>query len=315
MKKIICVISAALILLIAFLLLTESRERIKPKMGTFVTIRLSGFRWDDFDSAFEKAFSAIDKVSGIADVYDKESEISRLNLRACEEPVKASRDLFLLIKDSVIMYRDSKGSFDITIAPLAELWKPYKSRDSIPDKEAIDRALSLAGSDNIILNEEEESVFFKKKGMKIDLSAIAKGYAVDKAIEAIKEAGFKSALVNAGGDIFCLGRKDFFFLWRIGIRGPRNRDRLLKVLKLSDKAIATSGGYEQYFVYKNKDYTHLIHPKTGYPVESIYSSVTVIAGRCFLADAIATAVSVGGRQIAERLKRLYPGIEIIQICS
>jgi len=315
MKKIIYTISIALLLIIAFSLLTDNRQRTKAKMGTFVTVKLFGFKWYDFNSAFEKAFSSIDDVDNIANMYEADSEVSRLNRAASEEPVKVSNGLFLLIKDSKAMYKDSAGSFDITVAPLVELWMPYAGRDSIPAKEAVEKTLSLIGSDNIILDEEEQSVFFKKKGMKIDLSAIAKGYAVDKAIEAIKACGFNSALVNAGGDISCLGRKDFFFLWRIGIQDPRNKDRLFKVLRILDKAVATSGGYEQYFAYKNKDYTHLIHPKTGYPVESVFSSTTVIANRCFLADAVATAVSVGGREVSDRLKRLYPDIEIIQIFS
>jgi len=108
-----------------------------------------------------------------------------------------------------------------------------------------------------------------------------------------------------------LGKKDFLFSWRIGIQDPRKREGIVEILRLSDSAVATSGGYEQYFVYKDKDYTHLLHPKTGYPVESVFSSTTVIAKRCFIADAIATAVAVGGRDLISGFKEIYKDIIII----
>ncbi len=294
-----------------FLLSTDTRERSEYKMGTLVSIRLFGFKWSDFDSTLDKAFSAIDSVDNIANKYRENSEISRLNRTGFKAPVTVSKDLFLLIDSSKTLCKESDGAFDITVAPLVKLWKPYKSRDSIPDKESIKKALSLVGSDKLILDRQKQTVFFRKEGMEIDLSAIAKGYAVDKAVAAIRSCGFSSAMVNAGGDLFCVGKKDFFFFWRIGIQDPRNRKDLLDVLRLSDSAVATSGGYEQYFAYKNRDYTHLVHPKTGYPVESIFSSTTVITKRCMIADGIATAVSVGGEKVKNKLEDIYPEIQII----
>jgi thiamine biosynthesis lipoprotein len=311
MKRIIYFIIIIIISVIIFSLSTDTRERSEYKMGTLVSIRLFGFKWSDFGSTFDKAFFAIDSVGNIADIHRENSEISRLNRTGFEAPVTVSRDLFLLINDSKILCRESDGAFDITVAPLVKLWKPYKGRDSIPDKESIKEALSLVGPDKLILDWQKQTVFFKKKGMEIDLSAIAKGYAVDKAIAVIRSSGFSSAMVNAGGDLFCLGKKDFFFFWRIGIQDPRNREDLLGVLRLSDSAVATSGGYEQYFAYKNRDYTHLVHPKTGYPVESVFSSTTAIAKRCMIADGIATAVSVGGEEVKNKLEDIYPEIEII----
>jgi len=311
MKRIIHIVIIIIISVIIFSLSTDTRERAEHKMGTLVSIRLFGFKWSDFDSTFDKAFSAIDSVDNIANIYKDDSEISRLNRAAFKAPVMVSKDLFLLINDSKIIYKESDGAFDITVAPLAELWKPYKGRDSIPDKESIKEVLSLVGSDKLILDQQKQTVSFKKEGMKIDLSAIAKGYAVDKAIAAVRSCGFDSAMVNAGGDLFCLGKRGFLFFWRIGIQDPRNRKDILEILRLSDSAVATSGGYEQYFAYENRDYTHLVHPKTGYPVESISSSTTVIAKRCLIADAIATAVSVGGKGLKNRLEDAYQGTKII----
>ena len=311
MKIFFYVVTIIIFLAIVSSLSTDTQERTEYKMGTFVSIRLFGFKWYKFDSAFNKAFSAIDNISNIANMYKEDSEVSRVNKIAYKSPVVVSNDLFLLIKDSKALYDASGGAFDITVAPLVELWGPYQDRDAVPDKESIQSVLHYVGSDKLVLDYQKRTVFFKKEGMKIDLSAIAKGYAVDKSIEAIKECGFSSALVNAGGDIFCLGKKDFLFSWRIGIQDPRKREGIVEILRLSDSAVATSGGYEQYFVYKDKDYTHLLHPKTGYPVESVFSSTTVIAKRCFIADAIATAVAVGGRDLISGFKEIYKDIIII----
>jgi len=311
MKKILYIIFIVIFFITIFSFSVDTQLCTEYKMGTFVNITLFGFRWYDFDSAFNKAFSAIDSVDNIANIYKANSEISRLNKDAAKRPVVVSRELFLLIEDSKTLCEESDGAFDITVAPLADLWKPYRGKDSIPDKKSIQATLFKVGSDKLILDPQRQAVFFAKEGMKIDLSAIAKGYAVDKAIKAIKGCGFSAALVNAGGDIFCLGKKDFLFFWRIGIQDPHDRGGIMEVLRLSDSAVATSGGYEQYFVYKNKDYTHLLHPKTGYPVESIFSSTTVIAKRCMIADAIATAVSVGGRDLISKLEDIYQDINII----
>jgi len=311
MKIFFYVATIIIFLAIVSSLSTDTQERTEYKMGTFVSIRLFGFKWYKFDSAFNKAFSAIDNISNIANMYKEDSEVSRVNKIAYKSPVVVSNDLFLLIKDSKALYDASGGAFDITVAPLVELWGPYQDRDAVPDKESIQSVLHYVGSDKLVLDHQKRTVFFKKEGMKIDLSAIAKGYAVDKSIEVIKECGFSSALVNAGGDIFCLGKKDFLFSWRIGIQDPRKREGIVEILRLSDSAVATSGGYEQYFVYKDKDYTHLLHPKTGYPVESVFSSTTVIAKRCFIADAIATAVAVGGRDLISGFKEICKDIIII----
>ena len=306
---IIVVVAAVFILVATFSVKANTRTQFK--MGTFVKITLRAPFWYDFDGAFDAAFSAIDNVDSIADIYDENSEISRLNKSACDKEIKVSDDLFLVIQDSIELSRISEGEFDITVGPLVKLWRPYKGRDLIPSQKGVKRALFLVGYDNIVLDEDRKTVFFEKRGMSLDLSAIAKGYAVDKAVEAIKDQGFNSAIVNAGGDLYCLGKKSFLSDWRIGIRDPVRKDDIMNVLYIADKAVATSGGHEQYFTYKGKDYTHLIHPKTGYPLENIFSAVTVITTKCILADGIATAVCVGGEDVKRRVEGFYPNTTIL----
>ncbi|NQT95103.1 MAG: FAD:protein FMN transferase [Candidatus Omnitrophica bacterium] len=300
-----------IIVIVAGSLFAKTEIETRAKMGTFVEITLQGPKWQNFEGALDAAFSAIDKVERIASIYDKESEVSRLNQLAHVKPTVVSDELFILISDSIKLSKASDGAFDITVAPLVKLWREYRNRDSIPAVIDIDNALSHVGYNRLRLDSTEQTVFFEEKGVEIDLSAIAKGYAVDRAIEALRQKGFKSMMVNAGGDLYTFGKKNLFNKWRIGIINPKNKKGILKVLRISNEAVATSGGYEQFFTYKNKQYTHLINPKTGYPIEKIFSSVSVIAPNCTLADGIATAVAVGGEKSRKGIKQSYPEIEII----
>jgi FAD:protein FMN transferase len=313
-RKHIYIIAAVIIFLASTAVFcVRSHKRTEFKMGTFIEIYLTGFIWDNFDLAFKNAFSAIDKIEIIANTYDDKSEIGMLNKTLHDKMFVASEDLFFLIDSSKILYNQSNGVFDVTIAPLSRLWKPYIKKKIMPDTKEITEALKLVGSDKIRLDEASRSIRFLKKGMELDLSAIAKGYAVDKAIDEIKKLNFRSAMVNAGGDIFCLGRRAFIFPWRIGIKDPKDRDRIFKVINACNRAVATSGGYEQFFLHDGKYYSHLIDPRTGYPADNTFLSVTVIADRCFIADAIATAIFVGGQNAKDKLKVIYPDIDVITI--
>ncbi|MFA5068564.1 MAG: FAD:protein FMN transferase [Candidatus Omnitrophota bacterium] len=282
-------------------------------MGTFVDITLAGFVWDDFDSVFNNAFIAIDGVEQIADMYDTGSELSRLNKTAHVGPFRVSEELFFMIYNADQLNRESEGVFDITIAPIAALWKLCIQNKMLPDDRDIKDNLVLTGGGNIALDPNSREVFFKKNGMRIDLGAVAKGYAVDRAAGEIRRSGIRSAMINAGGDIFCIGKKGPLSPWRIGIRDPYDKKNVCAAISLSDKAAATSGGYEQFFVCEGRYYSHLIDPRNGYPVIGEYSSVTVIAGSCFFADAFATAIFVGGEQAKNKLLSLYPDIEVVTI--
>jgi thiamine biosynthesis lipoprotein len=289
----------------------ETQERTQLKMGTFVKIQLQAPRWYDFDNAFNKAFSAIDRIEKIASMYDEDSELNRINRTAHKRPVALSDDLFLLVKTSMELSRNSDGAFDITVAPLVRLWKPFiKGKALMPTAKEIKKTLEAVGYKKITLDEKRKTIFFTRRGMAIDLSAIAKGYAVDNAVAELKKAGCRSAIVRAGGDLYCLGKKNFYQPWHIGIRDPKNENNILGILYLSDKAVATSGGYEQFRYKEGKTFTHLIDPSTGYPKDKAYFSITVTAPNCMLADGIATAVSVGGDDLKNRLKDAYPDVDI-----
>jgi len=130
--------------------------------------------------------------------------------------------------------------------------------------------------------------------MSLDLGGIAKGYAVDKAIVVLRKEGIEAALLNAGGDIYCLGGRDKNKKWRVALQHPRKKNSILTVLELEDMACATSGDYQKYIQIDGRRYSHIINPKSGYPCTDVPASVTVLAEDCASADALATSIFVLG---------------------
>lgn len=262
-------------------------------MGTFVEITCQD------KQAMNEAFLEIKKIEAIANNFNPSSEISKLNL---EGGINTSPDLFLMVKESLKYFTLSNGAFDITVAPMVSVWKQKIEEAqnptipvSLPSSKEIQLKLSLIGSEKISVDENTLTIAFTRAGMSIDLGAIAKGYAVDKAIARLKELGIRSCLVNAGGNMYCLGKKRNR-KWRIGIRHPRNQEKILYYLDLENQAVATSGDYEQFFVLEGKRYSHIINPKTGYPVNNGIVSVTIITDNATRADALSTAVFVLGKE-------------------
>ncbi len=250
-------------------------------------------------------FDEIKRIESLLSKYDPDSEVSRLNRTGV---LKTSPETFYIVKKSKEFYSLTNGAFDITVAPLVDIWGFTEKKYEVPLETNIIKTLKLVGSDKIILREKDFVIQFKTSGMKIDLGAIAKGYAVDCAVKKLKEHGIKSCLINAGGQIYCLGDR-LGKPWRIGIKNPRS-GKVRGKLRLRNRAIATSGDYEQYFFKDEKRYTHIINPKTGFPVENAIASVTVLAPDSTTADALSTAIFVLGKDKIKLLTQRIKGIEI-----
>ena len=208
----------------------------------------------------------------------------------------------------------SNGYFDITCQPLLDLWsfKPgadtqFWELDAAAQQAAIDEASALVGSDKITASADEISLALE--GMEITLGAIAKGYAVDKALETIHGMGVKYALVDAGGDIGTLGSKPKGVPWDIALVNPEDTTQSLASFDIKDKAIATSGNYMRYFDEDAK-VGHILNPKTGYSASGTFST-TIIAPNCTQADALATAVFVMGPVDGMALVETIEGVEAL----
>ncbi|MCK4520177.1 MAG: FAD:protein FMN transferase [Candidatus Omnitrophica bacterium] len=244
-------------------------------------------------------FKRLDKIFNS---YDSASELSRLN-KTLKEPFKASDELIEILQRSWAIYNLSEGAFDVTQGSVYKFWKELIRRGEVKDfpaLEAIRKIKASGGIDGVEVDFAGRTVTINKQGLTIDLGAIAKGYIIDKAIFQLKQAGIKSALINAGGDIYCLGRR-FGKPWKVGIKSSKQLQKILETQLLIDQAVATSGGYEQFFSFQGKDYSHLIDPRKGYPVDTNIISVSVIAEDCTTADSLATTFFILG---AEGLKRI-----------
>lgn len=294
-----------LIFLSLFLKSLYSKEgydsRSEFLLGTVVEVTAADKR------AFDIVFDEISRIENLMSIYKPESEISRLNLYG---RLKASREVKGIIEQAKKFFYESEGAFDITVAPVVDLWKEAIKTEKLPDKRSLAKARKLVGSEKIIIDEEISEIKFLNKGMKIDLGGIAKGYAIDSALRKLKQNGINSCLINAGGDIYCLGRKARQ-LWRIGLQHPREPYEFIKYLELEDKAVATSADYEQYFILDNRRFSHIINPKTGYPAETDVISVTVISPDSLSADALATAIFVLGKRKGLELVGRYKDTEIL----
>ena len=269
-------------------------------MDTVVEIKVYHSRKAEAGEAIDSSMKEIKRVEQKMSRFLPASEVSRINKQALSEGKRASglkegwipisSELFSLLEEAVRLSNLTKGCFDVTIYPLWKIWKFEGENIEVPSKRGIERALELVAYKNMIL--QDGKIKFAKKGMGIDLGGIAKGYAVDAAINVLKEKNVKSAMVNAGGDIYVLGRKQGK-PWRIGIRHPRKEGEILGIVEVEDRAIVTSGDYERFFFTEGKRYHHIVNPKTGYPAEEC-QSVTIVAKKATFADGLATGVFVLG---------------------
>jgi len=285
----------------------RSREQNHPRQGAIQVYcdnrLLMGTLWEVISPdkrAGAIVFAEAGRIEKLLSKYIPESEVSQLNQAG---RLRLNPDTFYIIKKSKEFCQATGGAFDVTVAPLVDLWGFTDQKHKVASQELIKSALRLVGCDKIILHEEDNVVEFKLPGMKIDLGAIAKGFAIDCAVRRLKENNINICLINAGGQVYALGEKPEG-RWKIAIQNPR-KPEITGVLELKDKSVSTSGDYEQFFFEDGKRYCHIIDPRTGYPVSGI-SSVTVVTDSALEADALSTAIFVLGKEKGEELLKKFP---------
>lgn len=269
----------------------------------------------DVEKACDIAESEISRLDNTLSIFNKSSMISKINNDNKKRIVKVSPELYQLIKRAKEYFLLTQGAFDITVEPLTEYWGFGPEKKSPPDVQKIKDVLNYVGLDKIELDDGKQSLIFKDPDVRIDFGGIAKGYAVDEVVKIFKRHGIKNALINMGGDLYCMGRNFDNRDWSIGIKDPQDKDKIFARLKLQNKAVATSGDYENFYIYNNKRYTHIIDPRTGYTVSNNLTSVTIIADDCTTADALATAVFVLGESKGLKLIEKLSGIECFLVIN
>lgn len=286
-------------------------EFSQPHMGTRFSIIVYAPDPDAASWASASAFDRIARLDNTMTDYRSSSELMKLCERAGGPPVSVSEDLYQVLAKSQELAERTNGAFDTTVGPLVRLWRRARRRHELPDQERLARALGLVGYKNLRLDPKARMAQLLKPGMLLDLGGIAKGYAADEALAALRQRGISSALVAAGGDIAVSGPPPGKEGWRIGIAPLESPDQPpSRFLVLHDAGISTSGDSEQYAEIGGTRYSHIVDPKTGRALIG-RRSVTVVAANATTSDSLATAVSVLGPERGLELIRSTKGTGVL----
>jgi len=250
----------------------------------------------------------LQQVNQEMSTYIDDSELMRFNRSPVGEAVPVSQPLADIVELSLDIHHRSEGAFEVTVGPLVNLWGfgPQPEPERIPSDADIARLQHVVGSDALEVTRQPDTIT-RQRPVEIDLSAIAKGHGVDRVAMLLKQQGIRNYLVEIGGELRTLGVNPKGKVWRIGIEAPDSMGQMVQQpIDVSDKAVATSGDYRNYYERDGVRYAHSIDPRTGRPLKHRLASVTVVADTCAEADGLATALNVlgaeAGMALAEREK-------------
>ncbi len=310
-KKLILIIIA--LLLLGFLgvrTYNSYRHHLEKQtrfmMDTYVTIYAVGPQRAT-SRAVNRALDRMQEVDTKFNILNPESPLYAFNHRGV--PI-SDQEILKVVQIALQVAKESDGAFDITISPLVDLWGFYGDAPRLPEREEIRDCLSKMGYQHLLV--KNGKLEKSKEEIRIDLGGIAKGYAVTQAIEVLKAEGLTSALIDAGGDVYALGKRGGKF-WKVGIRDPRRED-LLGYLEVEDLAVMGSGDYERFFIKDGKRYHHIFDPKTGYPAEGV-TGTTLIHPDPLVADAWNTAIFVLGPKKGLEMVEKLPAMEAIMVTT
>lgn len=262
-------------------------------MGTYVNVTLVT---PDSTAALEQAraaHAAVRLVDSLMSNWTTTSEIARLNRVADSIATPVEPHTFAVLARSLRLWRESDGAFDITVEPLVRAWGFLGGPKRVPSEAEVRDAFAKVGAGDVVLDSVARTVRFRRPGMRVDLGGIAKGYAVDLAMAALRARGVRDALVDASGNMMSAGHPPASPAWRIGLRDPRDKLGYFARVRLEGDAISTSANYEQFVAQDGKRYGHILDPRTGRPAEGLLA-VTVIAADATTTDAWDTPLFVLG---------------------
>ncbi len=279
-------------------------SRTVTALDTVCTISLYG----------ENEESTLDAVCAMIQEYEQRwsrtipnSEVSVLNAANGAQTAVSTATVELL-QTAQFYSIATEGAFDITTAPLTDLWKAAEQSGTLPDEAALSAACATTGAYRMQFGVDTATL---ERGTSIDLGGIAKGAIADKVSEALKAGGCSSALIDLGGNIVALGSKPNGEPFHIGIADPQKEEALIATVAVSDRAVVTSGSYQRGYEIAGEWYSHILDPKTGYPVENDLASVTILAPLALDADVLSTACFVMGYEKASTFLDTYDDIEAV----
>jgi len=289
-------------------------ERSRTAMGTYIHITIWGNDDEKAVAAIDEAFGEFERIDKLMTTWTDTSEVSRINLAAGSgKAVEVSPELISVLERASEDSKMSNGAFDITVGSFSGVWKFDEDNDgSVPAPELVAARKKLVNWKDLVLDPAKHTARLKKKGQKITLGGIAKGYSVDKAVAILRAHGFVDFIVQAGGDMYCAGRRGDR-RWRVGIRDPRGpRDSYFALAEVEDRTFSTSGDYERFVIKDGKRYHHIIDPATGYPASGV-RSVTIMAKDGITAEGLSKIVFIWGAERGMKLIESLPDVDAVVV--
>ncbi len=322
MKKPIKILISSLLLMILLSSLSACRSSGNLQkvdgdafvLGTFGQIRVFTSSEAKGKKAIDKAFKRITEIENTMSASLPNTDVAKINKSAGKSPVKVNPDTLFVINKGIEYEKVTKGTFNITLGSLIELWGIGKDWQKVPTLQEIQEAQKHIDINQ--LEVKDKKVLIKDPQMLMDLGGIAKGYAVDEAVKVLKESGIKSGFVNLGGDIYVFGDKPDQTPWYIGIQKPViESSTVMARVNLYNQSIVSSGDYERYFEENDVRYHHIIDPATGYPSDGGIVSVTIISDKAIDGDVLSTSVFILGLEEGLELLEGLDGIEGVIITN
>ena len=278
-----------------------------------MTIEVFGENTQECERAADEAIKEVKTIDRLMSVFDRKSELSRMNQNAGRSEVHVDKRLIEILQSSLFYNRLTDGVLDVTIEPLMEAWGfRGDEKSSKPTDSELQAAVNAVGSKVISIDTKGSAAGVLHEGSKLDLGGIAVGYSVDRAVEILRRHGVECALVNHSGDIYALGSPPGEDGWLIGITDPEHTDEVITSLRVRDKAVSTSGNYENFVSFDGLSYGHIMNPRTGEPASDILST-TIISETALEADALSTGVFVMGLQKGLKLVESMKSPDLIAV--
>lgn len=281
-------------------------------MGVHYEITVVANSESDGNRYIDLAANEVTRIEKLISEWDSTTQISIVNKYAGIKPVKVDKEVYDLIVRSIKISEFTDGAFDISWAGMNQIWKFDGSMKRLPTEEEVATSVKTVGYKNIILNAKDTTVFLKLKGMRLGFGGIGKGYSADKGAALLKSMGVKGGIMNGSGDITAWGTQPDGKPWMIGIINPFNKEKVFSWFPFDGHSIGTSGNYENFVEFNGVRYTHIIDPRTGWPVHGV-ASVTLFGPNAELSTALTKAIFVMGKEVGINLIKQLKTIEYIVV--
>lgn len=278
-------------------------------MGTVCTINLGD---KGTEKLYDEAFARLRVLDALLSANSETGNVAEINAGAGLNPVRAAEETLTVLSAALEFSEATNGAFDPTIGPLVKLWGIGLGSERVPPRDEIDRALALSGYRKVDVDRAAGTVYLRERGMRLDLGAIAKGYAADEIARLLSSRGITSGIIDLGGNILAMGEKAPGKPWTVGIRDPQtSQGGAVMSLRVANRSIVTSGIYERFFEENGRHYHHILDPSTGFPAEGELLSVTIISPQSIQADALSTSAFLLGTERGLELVSRYPDTEAV----